>query len=161
MRRLGQFLWAIVADWGALMSGIPTVPLAIAALYVSNTKFKVLYGCLAVVCGLFASFRVWLKERERYESEVSSHSLRDDWKYLQSKFAEYPPELHALWVLRSTMPTEREWDIAGANDEMELENFRVLLEEAGNFLYRADWIVNGFPGISNPDPITRWLNFAG
>jgi hypothetical protein len=135
------------------------VPLTILAFYVSNHTYKVLYASLALLCGFYTAFAVWLKERKGYESEVSSHRLRDDWKSLQGKFAEYSHYLYVHWILRSTMPTKREWDISGANDQMELEHFRVLLEEAGNFLHRADWIVNSFGGISDPDPVSRWLNF--
>jgi hypothetical protein len=160
MQKLGQFLHAIWADWGARMSGPPTIPLAILALFVSNHTLRVLYAILAVGCGFYTAFAVWLKERTKYEHEVSARRLRDDWKYLQDKFAEYPHELHALWIVRSTIPTKREWDISGANDQMELEHFRVLLEEAGNFLHRADWIVNSFGGIGETDPVYRWLNFV-
>jgi hypothetical protein len=159
MRSLGQFLQAIWGDWGARMSGPPTIPLAIAALFVSNHVLRILYACLAVICGFYTAFAIWLKERNKYEHEVSTHRLRDDWKYLQGKFAKYPHELYAHWILRSTMPTKREWDISGANDQMELEHFRVLLEEAGNFLLRADWIVNSLKGIGDSDPVPRWLNF--
>jgi len=159
MRRLGQFLQAIWDDWGTRMSGPPTIPLAVLAFFVSNHVLRILYASLAVSCGFYTAFAIWLKERKKYEDEVTAHRLRGDWKYLQGKFAEYPHELHALWVLRSTKPTKREWDISGANDQMEREHFRVLLEESGNFLLRADWIVNSFGGVSDPDPVSRWLNF--
>jgi hypothetical protein len=141
------------------MSGIPTIPLAIAALYVKNDTLKLLYGCMALICGLLASFIVWLKERQRYETEAASHSLRKEWKNLQDNFGQYPPLFHAVCLLKSTMPTKRERQIAGADDHMKRENFCVLLEEAGNFLCRAEWIVKSYRGINDPDPVSRWLNF--
>src|SRR5438270_13253980 len=113
MLRLRQFLQAILEDWGSRMSGPLTVPLTVLAFYVSNNAYKFLYTLLALLCGFYTVFSIWLKERKRYESEVLSHSLRDDWKYLQGKFTEYPYEIYAHWVLRSTMPTQREWEISG------------------------------------------------
>lgn len=95
----------------------------------------------------------------RLERGVASLNLRSEWQSLQEKFEGYSIYLHAIWTLPSTMPTKRTWLISGANDQMEQEYFRVLLEEAGNFLCRADWTVRSFPGLSEPDPVCRWLNF--
>jgi hypothetical protein len=142
------------------MSGPLTVPLTVFAFYVSNHAYRVLYASLALACGFYTAFAVWLKERETYESEAASHSIRSEWHSLQGKFAECPFEIYAHWVLRSTMPTKRLWEISGARDVVEGEHFAVLVEEAGNFLCRADWIVKSFSGINEPNPIDRWLEFV-
>jgi hypothetical protein len=151
---------AILSDWGSRMSGPLTVPLTILAFYVSNHAYKVLYASLALLCGFLTAFAVWLKERERYESEVASHSLRSEWQSLQGKFAEYPLELYAHWILRRTMPTKREWEISGARDGVEGEHFAVLVEEAGNFLLRTDWKARSHGSLNDPSPISRWLEFV-
>src|SRR5271168_756903 len=71
IKLLGSFFKAISGDWLALMSGPPTVPLAIASYYVSNHSLKVLFGCLAILCGFVSSFRIWAKEHRKYEDEVT------------------------------------------------------------------------------------------
>lgn len=71
MRRLAQFFKAFAGDWLALMSGPPTVPLTIAAFFVPNQIFKVLFGCLAVLCASVSSFRIWSKERTKLEEEIA------------------------------------------------------------------------------------------
>ena len=58
------------------------------------------------------------------------------------------------------MPTKREWEISGAHDGVGREHFAVLLEEAGNFLNRSDWIGKSFGGLNDPNPISRWLEFV-
>jgi hypothetical protein len=85
--------------------------------------------------------------------------MRAEWKSLRDNFSRYSTYLYAHWTLQSTMPTKREWDISGANDTIELGNFAVLVEEAGNLLRHSDWIREGFRGINEPNPEWRWLNF--
>ena len=64
-----SFFKAWFSDWLALMSGAPTVPLAILALYVSSKPYRILYGSLAVACAILTSYRIWLKERLALELE--------------------------------------------------------------------------------------------
>jgi hypothetical protein len=45
--------------------------LAIAALFVSGTLLKLLYGALAVLLGLFSAYRIWLKEYDRAEHQLA------------------------------------------------------------------------------------------
>ena len=46
------------------MSGPLSVPFAGLALWVSGHFQKTLWGCLAAVCAVFASYRVWRRERQ-------------------------------------------------------------------------------------------------
>jgi hypothetical protein len=71
MQRLTQYFRAFSGDLLALMSGPPTVPLTIAAFFVSNKTFKVLFGGLAVLCAFVSSFRIWSKERAKLDEEVA------------------------------------------------------------------------------------------
>jgi hypothetical protein len=71
MKRLGQYFNAFSGDLLALMSGSPTVPLAVLAFYVNSQTLKILFASLAVICGFVASFRVWAKERSLVEEETA------------------------------------------------------------------------------------------
>src|SRR5690349_5925072 len=62
--RFRIYLKAFFGDTLTGMSGPLSVPFALAALFVSSHGQKVLYGCLAALCALFASYRVWRNERE-------------------------------------------------------------------------------------------------
>jgi hypothetical protein len=70
-----QFLKAWVSDWLTLMSGAPTVPLALLALYVSSKPYRLLYGTLALFCAAFTSYRIWFKERLALEAERAKNRL--------------------------------------------------------------------------------------
>lgn len=70
-----NFFKAWFSDWLALMSGAPTVPLAVLALYVSSTPFRILYGSLAVACAVLTSYRIWLKERKALEGEQDKNQF--------------------------------------------------------------------------------------
>ena len=143
------------------MSGPATVPLAIAALYVSNKTYKLLWGSLAAVCALITLFVVWLNERKRYEQERDSISLRREWETLESKFSDCPSDLFAEWDFPGTVPTHRTWILGGARDQIQRDFIWTILEKAGNFLLRADWIREGSPEIlRESDPVYRWLNFV-
>jgi hypothetical protein len=71
MRRVIEFFKAFSGVWLALMSGPPTVPLTVAAFFVSNNLLKILFATLAVLCAFIASFRVWSKERTTVEEEIA------------------------------------------------------------------------------------------
>ncbi|HXZ26515.1 MAG TPA: hypothetical protein VEG08_00795, partial [Terriglobales bacterium] len=59
------FLRGLMGRWFTAMSGPLTVPFAALALFVSSTRYRVLYGCLAVVCGLVAAYGTWRDERRK------------------------------------------------------------------------------------------------
>jgi hypothetical protein len=62
-RSFWDFLRAFGDDWLASMSGPASVPFAIAAVFVSGwARPSLLF--LAATCIVFASFRVWKKQRE-------------------------------------------------------------------------------------------------
>lgn len=60
------FLRAFGGSWLTSMSGPLTVPLAVAALFVPGV-YKLLFAALAVICGVFSSYRVWRSERQRMD----------------------------------------------------------------------------------------------
>ncbi len=60
--RFRAFLRAFGESWLTQMSGPLTVPFAIAALFVPGF-YKLLFAVLAVVCGVFSSYRVWRTAR--------------------------------------------------------------------------------------------------
>lgn len=62
--RFRTYLKAFFTDLLTGMSGPLSVPFAALALWVSNRGQKILFACLAVLCALFASYRVWNKERK-------------------------------------------------------------------------------------------------
>ena len=59
-----NFVRAVFARWFTAMSGPLSVPLAIAALYVTNDLAKALLGITAIVCVVFASYWTWRLERQ-------------------------------------------------------------------------------------------------
>lgn len=63
--RLTTYLRAFFSDWLTGMSGPLSVPFAAAiALWVSSGSQKAVWGCLAVLSAVFASYRVWRNERK-------------------------------------------------------------------------------------------------
>lgn len=72
---IGKFFIAIWSDWLARMSGPLTVPFTIAAFFVSSATYKALFGVLAILAGLVTCYRVWVKEYERAEAEISKNQL--------------------------------------------------------------------------------------
>src|SRR5882762_1191088 len=58
------FLRAFGENWLTRMSGPLTVPLAIGALFAPGF-YKLLFGTLAIVCGVSSSYEVWRNERKR------------------------------------------------------------------------------------------------
>jgi hypothetical protein len=61
--RFVAFLRAFGANWLTKMSGPLTVPFALAALFVTTQYLRVLFGLLAIVCGIVASYEVWKDAR--------------------------------------------------------------------------------------------------
>ena len=72
--RFRTYLKAFFSDLLTGMSGPLSVPFVIAALWVSSRTQKTLYAGLAVLCALFASYRVWQKERK----DASAQLLQKD-----------------------------------------------------------------------------------
>jgi hypothetical protein len=58
------------------MSGPLSVPFAALALWVSSSSQKILFGCLAAVCAVFASYRVWRVERVANANAINQQSER-------------------------------------------------------------------------------------
>jgi hypothetical protein len=144
------------------MSGPLTIPLAILALFVSNHTLKISYAVLAVASGFYAGFAVWLNERRRYEAIEISRNVRAEWQSLKLKFDGYvkdAPFIGAAWTIRQTMPTHTTWHLFGGRDELERDSLMVLLEESGNILLSCRWVARDFKGITERDPVFRWLNF--
>jgi hypothetical protein len=75
------YLKAFFTDMLTGMSGPLSVPFALLALWASGRGQKILYGLLALLCLLFASYRVWRKERKdanaRLAVTLADIALRD------------------------------------------------------------------------------------
>jgi hypothetical protein len=71
VKKVGKFFAAMFSERGSALSGPASVPLAIAALYVSGTLLKLIYGTLAVLLGFISAYSIWLREYERAEREVA------------------------------------------------------------------------------------------
>jgi hypothetical protein len=68
--RFRTYLKAFFTDLLTGMSGPLSVPFVIAALWVSSRTQKTLYASLAVVCAMFASYRVWRKDRRDTSAQL-------------------------------------------------------------------------------------------
>lgn len=75
--KFSKFLNAICNDWLARMSGPLTVPVTIAALFVSTTAYKGLFATLAVLAAMVTCYRVWVKEFDRAEAEIGKNQHPD------------------------------------------------------------------------------------
>lgn len=62
------FLRSFSYSWLTLMSGPLTVPLAIIAFLVPG-HYKLLFGVLAIISGVFSAFLVWRNERKRRDGQ--------------------------------------------------------------------------------------------
>lgn len=58
------------------MSGPLSVPFVILALWTSNRTQKAAYAGLAIICAVFASFRVWNKQRLSFELKLEDIKSR-------------------------------------------------------------------------------------
>jgi len=68
--RFSTYLKAFGGDWLSRMCGPLSVPFGIVAVWWAHAK--ILFGCLAVVSLLVASFRVWRNERNNATKELES-----------------------------------------------------------------------------------------
>jgi hypothetical protein len=60
---LTTYLGAFLSDWATGMSGPLSVPFTAMAVWSTQPIQKMLWGCLAILSLVFASYRVWRKER--------------------------------------------------------------------------------------------------
>jgi hypothetical protein len=70
IKYLGEYAWALLTDWQALMSGVASIVGAFWATYNPPTgeKAKVLLWTTTAICFVFASYRIWLVERRQRAS---------------------------------------------------------------------------------------------
>jgi hypothetical protein len=164
-RKLGisfsDFLRSFVGHWFTGMSGALSVLLAIIAFFVTARTYSVLFAVVAVICVAASSFLVWRDERKaRLEAEhgADRNNQKLEWEKLKSKFESgYQADLHAMWSRIKSEPIE--WFTWGGRDEIERDEFCVLMEEAGNLLLKSQYFRSTFPQIiSQADPEDRWLN---
>jgi hypothetical protein len=88
-----EFLLAFLPQWATAMSGALSVPLAIAALFVSNDSARLGLGLTAVVCFIASSYLVWRKERLRAieaEERISTMIAYGDKGYPNLRVADCP-----------------------------------------------------------------------
>jgi hypothetical protein len=65
MGKLREFFGIMFSEWGSGLSGPASVPFTVLALFSPNSVQKIAYASLAVLLGLFSSYRIWLRENHR------------------------------------------------------------------------------------------------
>lgn len=91
-----QFIRAFGHSWGSLMSGVPSVPFAIAAIFVDNAYAKSIFALLAITCGVYASYAVWRAEHVARVALEEQLKPKLDWKW-----KDHDPHFHRVEVLDS------------------------------------------------------------
>jgi len=76
--RLITYLHAFFTDWLTAMSGQASVLFTALTVWTTQPINKILWVFFAITCALFASFRVWQKERLRGESPESGRKRDQD-----------------------------------------------------------------------------------
>jgi hypothetical protein len=74
MGKVKLFFKSMFSEWGSGLSGPPSIPLAILALYTSVPALRIAYGTGAVILGFFSAYRVWRGEYDRAERELARHT---------------------------------------------------------------------------------------
>ena len=106
--RFLTYLKAFSTDMLTRMSGPLSVPFAAFALWASSRTQKVLWGCLAVLCAVFASYRVWRNERKCAGSQLEAVSSAK------------AQEIESLRLAK-----DEEIDSLNANKDQEIEALKV------------------------------------
>ena len=70
--RLTTYIRAFFSDWATGMCGPLSVPFAALAVWNTRHTQKVLWGCLAILSLIVASYRVWRNERIAKQKELES-----------------------------------------------------------------------------------------
>ncbi len=88
-----EYIAALWADWMALMSGIASVALAVWVVFFPPVDIygaRTLLWVSVIACFLFASYRIWAKERDATEKEIARLKAEHEQKEsaLQSRIAE-------------------------------------------------------------------------
>jgi hypothetical protein len=65
------YLKAFGLNWGTKLSGIASVPCAVAALFLQTARLRILYGITAAGCFLYSSFELWQNERLSSQSRIT------------------------------------------------------------------------------------------
>jgi hypothetical protein len=73
--RFRAYIRRFFKDVFARMSGPLSVPFAGLALWVSGHTQKILFGCLAVLSALYASYRVWRNERIEGNQQLEASKI--------------------------------------------------------------------------------------
>jgi hypothetical protein len=100
--RLLTYLKAFSADMLTGMSGSLSVPFAALALWVSSRSQKILWGCLAVICGVYGSYRVWRNERKSASAQLEALGLARDQEIESLRLAK-DEEIESLKVERDAL----------------------------------------------------------
>jgi hypothetical protein len=63
-----KFFYVVWKDWGALVTGVATVPLTVFTFWVDTPTQRIAWAIFALACFIYASFRVWFSEYRRAEN---------------------------------------------------------------------------------------------
>lgn len=76
-KSISSFIWAFTASWLSAMSGVLSVPLAIASVLIQARFLQIGMALLAIACLMSASYAVWRRERETIvdlETKISNRA---------------------------------------------------------------------------------------
>jgi hypothetical protein len=146
-----NFCRAFTAEWFTAMSGGLSVPLVILAVYVDNPPLKIGLGLTAVVCFVFASFRIWKMEREARIDAESKVNTRETRKNIRIVLSGYNEEGRVL-ISRCKTEIHDPPPIADANSwAHKVETFlRDNLDESYISRFRDDTGILGVAVIPSP-----------
>lgn len=68
-----EYLKAFYSEWGSGVTGSLSAPLFLFSLLVDRSAPRIAAAALAIICLYVASYRVWRRERTRYEQEAAKN----------------------------------------------------------------------------------------
>src|SRR5262249_20265055 len=150
--RFVAYLKAFGLNWGTKLSGIASVPLAIASLFVTGFQ-RVMYAGTAIACFTYSSYELWLNERkarnemaERLQGVQNHHHLRGEFERLEKGFLACDArELFGFWE-RRVDSLDVKWSIGDGRDE-QIDRLSIVMEEAGNLLMTSKFFSDKFPNV--------------
>lgn len=171
--RPSTYARAFFSDWLAGMSGPVSVPFAALAVLSPNPNHKLLWSLLALASLLFASYRVWMRERlsnfSHYDTtlreladERGASKLISEWKDLASRFERITPSIRIDWQQGGWHFTgQRVGNVWYPRSGPRSDECEALGRLAGKMLLRTAKTRSGLRShiIQEQDDFYRWLTF--
>lgn len=95
---------------------------------------------------------------DKLEIERNTHSLRSEWRLLESRFPSYPHTLRVSWSQSEGTP-RLHWQVESDSDALQKQDFATLMEEGGKLLTRSKYARDAFPRqMLGETPVDKWMN---